>query len=84
MMMAKTLRAARTTLSAGVLMLALVACADMTDTQKRTAVGAGTGAAVGGLIGSYSGCFGCGAAIGAAVGGASGYVYDQYQKSEGN
>jgi len=67
-----------------VALVVLAACADMTDTQKRTAVGAGTGAVVGGVIGSYSGCFGCGAAIGAAVGGAGGYVYDQYQKSEGN
>ncbi|HTP96123.1 MAG TPA: hypothetical protein VMK05_09745 [Burkholderiales bacterium] len=60
--------------------LALGACADMSDTQRRTA----TGAAIGGVAaGALSGEWGW-AAAGAAVGAASGYLYDQHKKSEEN
>jgi len=60
--------------------LVLGACADMSDTQRRTA----TGAAIGGVAaGALSGEWGW-AAAGAAVGAASGYLYDQHKKSEEN
>ena len=57
----------------------------MTETQQRTAsgagIGAGVGAAGGALIGALTGNVGAGAAIGAlsgaAVGGAGGYITDQ-------
>jgi hypothetical protein len=57
----------------------------MTETQQRTAsgagIGAGVGAAGGALIGALTGNVGAGAAIGAlsgaAVGGAGGYFSDQ-------
>lgn len=59
--------------------MTLTACADMSDTQRRTLTGAGIGGAAAGII---SGEWGW-AAAGAAVGAASGYVYDQHKKSEG-
>lgn len=67
--------------------LALGGCT-MSETQQRTASGAGIGAAAGAaggaLIGALTGNAGTGAAIGAlsgaAVGGAGGYVHDQQVK----
>ena len=67
-----------------VLALAVGGCT-MTETQQRTAsgagIGAGVGAAGGALIGALTGNVGAGAAIGAlsgaAVGGAGGYITDQ-------
>ena len=63
--------------------LLLAGCAGMSDTQRRTATGAGVGAAGGALIGSFSANAGAGALIGAGVGALGGYVYDQNQKSSG-
>jgi hypothetical protein len=61
-----------------VAVVTLAACADMSDTQRRTT----TGAAIGGVAaGAISGEWGW-AAAGAAVGAASGYLYDQHKKSE--
>ena len=58
--------------------LALSACAEMSDTQKRTT----TGAAIGGAaLGIVTGEWGW-AAAGAAAGAASGYLYDQKQKEQ--
>lgn len=62
--------------------LTLSACANMSDTQRRTATGAAGGAAVGALIGAGSANAGKGALIGAAVGAAGGYLYDQSQKNQ--
>lgn len=68
--------------------LTLFGCADMSQTEKDTATGAGIGAAAGALIG---GIFGGkhdvakGAAIGAAAGAAGGYIWSknmQAQKKE--
>ena len=64
--------------------LALGGCT-MTETQQRTASGAGIGAAAGAaggaLIGAFVGAPGTGAAIGAAagatLGGTGGYIHDQ-------
>lgn len=64
-------------------MLLLAGCAGMTDTQRRTATGAGAGAATGALIGSFSANAGKGALIGAGVGALGGFLYDQNQKSQG-
>ena len=62
--------------------LTLSACANMSDTQRRTTTGAAGGAAVGALIGAGSANAGKGALIGAAVGAAGGYLYDQSQKNQ--
>jgi uncharacterized membrane protein len=61
--------------------LTLSACANMSDTQRRTTTGATAGAAVGALIGSGSANAGKGALIGAGVGALGGYLYDQHEKS---
>lgn len=52
-------------------------CANMTETQRNTAIGAGVGAAAGGLIGD-----GRGAVIGAAVGAAGGYGWSRYMENK--
>jgi hypothetical protein len=62
--------------------LATGACSDMTETQRRTATGAGVGAAGGAVIGSLTGSAGWGAVIGAGAGAASGYLYDQHKQGE--
>lgn len=64
------------------LVLGLGGCADMTDTQRRTATGAGVGAAGGALVGSLTGNAGWGAVIGAGAGAAGGYLYDQSKQNE--
>lgn len=53
------------------------------NTATRTLSGGAVGAGAGALIGWAAGCPACGAAIGGATGAASGYIYDQYQKSQG-
>jgi len=63
--------------------LTLAGCAGMSDTQRRTATGAGAGAATGALIGSFSANAGKGALIGAGVGALGGFLYDQNQQSSG-
>lgn len=63
------------------LTLTLGACANMSDTERRTATGATAGAAVGALIGAGSANAGKGALIGAGVGALGGYLYDQHEKS---
>ena len=60
--------------------VAVAGCADMSDTQRRTATGAGVGAATGAVLGSFSANAGAGARIGAGVGALGGYVYDQNKK----
>jgi len=65
-----------------VLGIGLGGCADMTDTQRRTATGAGVGAAGGALVGSLTGNAGWGAVIGAGAGAAGGYLYDQSKQNE--
>jgi hypothetical protein len=62
----------------------------MSETEQRTASGAGIGAAVGAaggaLFGAFAGVPGTGAAIGAAagaaLGGGAGYIVDQQKKRE--
>ncbi len=64
------------------LMVGLGACAEMSDTSRRTLTGAGIGAVSGLAIGSLTGDAGWGALIGAGVGAAGGYLYDQHKQSE--
>jgi osmotically inducible lipoprotein OsmB len=58
-------------------------CAGMSTTEQRVVSGGAIGAGSGALIGWAAGCPGCGAAIGAGTGALGGYVYDQYEKSQG-
>ncbi len=71
-------------LAAGLLILSLAACSNMSETQQRTLSGAGIGAGVG-TAGTVltGGCVSCGAAVGAAVGAGAGYIYDQNEKKNG-
>jgi hypothetical protein len=63
--------------------LTLGGCAGMSYTEQRVLSGGAIGAGSGALIGWAAGCTGCGAAIGAGAGALGGYVYDQYEKSQG-
>ena len=58
-------------------------CSGMSYTEQRTLSGGAIGAAGGALIGAAAGAPGTGAAIGAGAGLVGGYLYDQYQKSQG-
>ena len=58
-------------------------CAGMSPTEQRVLSSSAIGAGSGALIGWAAGCPGCGAAIGAGAGALGGYVYDQYEKSQG-
>ncbi|WP_018411568.1 OmpA family protein [Methyloversatilis thermotolerans] len=73
-----------TVLTAG--LLALTGCANMSDTQKRTAVGTGVGAAAGAALGSAVGKSGgatrSGALLGAAVGGIGTYIWSQRMEEQ--
>ena len=58
--------------------LLCTACADMSDTQRRTAAGAGIGAAAGAVVGSVTGHnAGKGALIGGALGAVAGNVWSR-------
>jgi osmotically inducible lipoprotein OsmB len=58
-------------------------CSGMSTTTQRTVSGGAIGASGGALIGWAAGCPACGAAIGGGAGLLGGYVYDQYEKSQG-
>jgi osmotically inducible lipoprotein OsmB len=58
-------------------------CSGMSNTQQRVLSGGAIGAGSGALIGWAAGCPACGAAIGGGAGLAGGYIYDQYEKSQG-
>jgi OmpA family protein len=64
-----------------VVLVALTACAGMTDTERRASTGMVAGAAGGAAIGAMAGNAGMGAAIGAGVGLLGGLVYDQNQQA---
>ncbi len=72
-------------LAAGLVAALVLGGCTMTETQQRTASGAGIGAAAGAaggaLIGAFVGAPGTGAAIGAAagatIGGTGGFIHDQ-------
>lgn len=62
----------------GAAAMVLAGCADMSETQRRTATGAAVGAAAGAVIGSATDhSAGKGALIGAGVGALGGYIWSQ-------
>lgn len=67
------------------MLLALVVggCSGMSYTEQRVLSGGAIGAGSGALIGAAAGAPGTGAAIGAGAGVVGGYLYDQYEKSQG-
>jgi hypothetical protein len=58
-------------------------CSGMSYTEQRVLSGGAIGAGSGALIGAAAGSPGTGAAIGAGAGVVGGYIYDQYEKSQG-
>jgi hypothetical protein len=58
-------------------------CSGMSYTEQRVLSGGAIGAGSGALIGAAAGAPGTGAAIGAGAGLLGGYLYDQYEKSQG-
>ena len=67
---------------ASLALIALTGCADMSDKQRSTAIGAGAGALGGAAIGSFAGSAGWGALIGAGVGAAGGLAVGQSRENE--
>ena len=65
-------------LAASAAVLLATGCANMDDTQRRTATGAGVGALAGAVIGSATGgSAGTGAVVGAGVGALGTYIWSQ-------
>ena len=63
--------------------LCISGCANMKDTQRRTATGAGIGALAGAVIGTATGgSTGTGAVLGAAVGGIGTYIWSQNMEKQ--
>ncbi|WP_311222272.1 MULTISPECIES: OmpA family protein [unclassified Acidovorax] len=61
----------------------LAGCANMSDTQRRTATGAGVGAAGGAVLGAVTGGnAGTGALIGAGVGALGTYIWSQHMERQ--
>ncbi len=79
----------RTKLTACALIATLVmtGCANMSDTQKKTATGAGVGAAAGAVLGAVTGPGGwgraaAGAAIGGLLGGGATYLWNNHMEKQ--
>lgn len=79
----------RTKLTACALIAALTVtgCANMNDTQKTTATGAGAGAVAGAVLGAVTGPGGwgraaVGAAIGGLIGGSAGYLWGNHMEKQ--
>ncbi len=66
-----------------VVMMFAGACSGMSYTEQRVLSGGAIGAAGGAAIGAAAGSAATGAAIGGGAGVVGGYLYDQYQKSQG-
>ena len=64
-------------LTATAVAFALSGCANMSETQRGTAIGAGVGAAAGAMIGK-----GKGAVVGAGVGALGGYAWSRYMENK--
>ena len=70
-------------LGAAAAALLMSGCANMNDTQLRTATGAGIGALAGAVIGTATGgSTGTGAVLGAAVGGIGTYIWSQNMEKQ--
>jgi hypothetical protein len=65
------------------ILLSVGACSGMSYTEQRVLSGGAIGAGSGALIGAAAGSAATGAAIGGGAGLLGGYLYDQYQKSQG-
>lgn len=73
----------RIAISATAAVLLLGGCANMTDTQRRTATGAGVGAVAGAVLGSVTGgSAGTGALIGAGVGALGTYIWSNNMEQQ--
>ena len=73
----------RIAISATAAVLLLGGCANMTDTQRRTATGAGVGAVAGAVLGSVTGgSAGTGALIGAGVGALGTYIWSSNMEQQ--
>lgn len=80
-------RAIISVLSVAIAASGLAGCANMSETQKGTAIGAGVGAAAGAGIGAISGGnrsarAGTGAAIGGVLGAGAGYLWSQRMQQQ--
>ncbi|AVS76071.1 OmpA family protein [Paracidovorax cattleyae] len=78
------MRTSRTLIAATAAVVLLASgCANMTDTQRRTATGAGVGAAGGAVLGAVTGGnAGTGALIGAGVGALGTYIWSQHMERQ--
>jgi osmotically inducible lipoprotein OsmB len=63
--------------------LLLGGCAGMSSTEQRVLSGGAIGASGGALVGWAVGSPAVGAAVGGGAGMLGGFLYDQYQKSQG-
>lgn len=72
------IQARRFTLVAALSAMTLAGCANMDETQRSTAIGAGVGALGGAVIGRNA----AGTAIGAGVGALGGYAWSQYMQQK--
>jgi len=63
--------------------LIISGCSGMSNSEQRVLSGGAIGATGGALIGAAAGSAAIGAAAGGGAGLLGGYVYDQYQKSQG-
>jgi osmotically inducible lipoprotein OsmB len=63
--------------------LLISGCSGMSHTEQRVLSGGAIGAAGGALVGAAAGSAAIGAAAGGGAGLLGGYVYHQYQKSQG-
>lgn len=76
--MKRTISSNRTLiLSVSAAAILMTGCANMSETQRNTGIGAGIGAVAGGLLGD-----GKGAAIGAGVGALGGYAWSRYMENK--
>ncbi len=73
----------RKTLAIMVAALVVSGCAGMSTTEQRVLSGGAIGASGGTLIGWAAGSPAIGAAVGGGAGMLGGFLYDQYQKSQG-
>jgi len=68
---------ARIVIGASAIALLTTGCANISETQKGSGIGAGVGAVAGALIGGEKG-----ALLGAAVGGAGGYIWSRHMQDK--
>ena len=73
----------RSLLGVAAAVVLLSGCANMSDTKRRTATGAGVGAVAGAVVGAATGgSVGTGAVIGAGVGALGTYIWSQHMEQQ--